>query len=74
MENKNLNTEETANSDLGDVRRSAYFWWGKLDNDIKVKYASECLDKKGKVVRYNNDGYMIGIDFNDIIGMFQHYA
>jgi len=68
------NTANVGNEVLADVRRSAYFWWGRLENDIKLKYAAECLAKKGQGIKYNNDGYLIGIDFNDILWAFQHYA
>ena len=41
---------------IADVRRSADMWWKTLNHETRVKYATEQLNKRGQVFRYNNDG------------------
>jgi hypothetical protein len=75
-----MNTDKTSienenqPSCLGDVRRSADVWWRKLNHEKKVKYATEQLNKKGRIFKYNNDGLISGLTLSDVVELFRHYA
>ena len=56
------------------VRRSADMWWKTLKHETRVKYATEQLNKRGKVFRYNNDGLISGFTLSDVVELFRHYA
>lgn len=74
MEHENLNNQETAQLGIGAVRRSADAWWRKLNHEKKVKYATEHLNKKGVIFKYNNDGLISGLTLSDVVELFRHYA
>lgn len=75
-----MNTDKTSLENesqpycLGDVRRSADVWWRKLNHEKKVKYATEQLNKKGMIFKYNNDGLISGLTLSDVVELFMHYA
>lgn len=73
MEETSKNNE-TAQLGIGAVRRSADVWWRKLNHEKKVKYATEQLNKKGMIFKYNNDGLISGLTLSDVVELFRHYA
>ncbi len=74
MEHENLNNQETAQLGIGAVRCSADVWWRKLNHEKKVKYATEHLNKKGMIFKYNNDGLISGLTLSDVVELFRHYT
>jgi hypothetical protein len=75
MSNEKL-SNEAQNPPLskGAVRHSADVWWRKLNHEKKVKYATEQLNKKGMIFKYNNDGLISGLTLSDVVELFRHYA
>ena len=71
---QNLNNADTQQLNIADVRRSADMWWRTLTHDIRVKYASEQLAKRGQIFKYNNDGIISGFTLSDVVELFRHYA
>lgn len=69
-----LKTAETQALNIPAVRRSADMWWKTLKHETRVKYATEQLNKRGKVFRYNNDGLISGFTLSDVVELFRHYA
>ncbi len=67
MEHENLNKAETANSDLGAVRRCALLWWNKLSKSKQRDYEMQMFG-------YGEWWEDNSLHENDIIKMFQHYA
>lgn len=67
MKNENLNTENTANSDLGAVRRSALSWWNKLTKSKQRDYEMQMFG-------YGEWWEDNSLHEDDIVKMFQHYA
>ena len=56
------------------VRRSAALWWRKLNHELRMQYAKEQLAKKGKILKFNNDGLISGLTLSDVVELFRHYA
>ena len=71
---ENLNNEDTSRLNIADVRRSADMWWKTLNHETRVKYATEQLNKRGEVFRYNNDGLISGFTLSDVTELFRRYA
>ena len=69
--NKNAETRQSA---IQLVRRSADLWWRNLNHDLKMKYAKEQLDKKGMILKFNNDGLISGFTLSDVVELFRRYA
>ena len=59
---------------IPDVRHSADMWWKTLTHETKVNYATEHLNKRGQVFRYNNDGLISGFTLSDVVELLRHYA
>lgn len=70
----NLQNAQTPNLNIADVSRSADMWWRTLNHVTRVKYATEELNKRGQVFRYNNDGLISGFTLSDVVELFKHYA
>jgi hypothetical protein len=70
----NLQNAQTPSLNIADVRRSADMWWKTLNHETRVKYATEQLNKRGQVFRYNNDGLIYGFTLSDVVELFRHYA
>ena len=70
----NLQNAQTPSLNIADVRRSADMWWKTLNHETKLKYATEQLNKRGQVFRYNNDGLISGFTLSDVVELFRHYA
>ena len=70
----NLQNAQTPSLNIVDVRRSADMWWKTLNHETRVKYATEQLNKRGQVFRYNNDGLISGFTLSDVVELFRHYA
>ena len=70
----NLQNAQTHSLNIADVRRSADMWWRTLTHDTRVRYATEQLNKRGQVFRYNNDGLISGFTSSDVVELFRHYA
>lgn len=74
--NKEMNLQNVRmhSLNIADVRRSADMWWKTLNHETRVKYATEQLNKRGQVFRYNNDGLISGFTLSDVVELFRHYA
>ena len=70
----NLQNVQTPSLNIADVRRSADMWWRTLNYETRVKYATEQLNKKGQVFRYNNDGLISGFTLSDVVELFRRYT
>ena len=58
---------------MENIREKADKWWRELPYKERVKYATEYLEKKGHIFKYNNDGYIIGITISEVVEMYQSY-
>ena len=71
MENENLNTEETANSDLGAVSGSS-FDWDKFANALKDEFGESLVEEDGgEEDAYN--WWLTDVTVNDIVEFIKNY-